>query len=150
MSCWGNHEGDPSSISSCMLGGIASNNSSGMCCGQAFAQENGPKDDGPSLIQAPQRPGGGTKQNLYNTLHSLRIVFCDGTLLDTADEESRAAFRKSHPLCALSWDSLQLQRKVPDASSFATSTFFILLASKASNDDAFSSYASEGNLSKVV
>eukprot|EP00667_Euglena_gracilis_P001166 EG_transcript_1164 len=63
---------DPSSISSCMLGGIASNNSSGMCCG--------------------------TKQNLYNTLHSLRIVFCDGTLLDTADEESRAAFRKSHPL----------------------------------------------------
>jgi D-lactate dehydrogenase len=63
---------DPSSISSCMMGGIASNNSSGMCCG--------------------------TKQNTYNTLHSLRIVFCDGTLLDTADEQSRAAFRKSHPL----------------------------------------------------
>ena len=62
---------DPSSIGSCMMGGVAANNSSGMCCG--------------------------TKQNTYNTLHSLRIVFCDGTVLDTADEASRAAFRESHP-----------------------------------------------------
>lgn len=48
-----------------------------------------------------------------NTLHSLRIVFCDGTLLDTADEQSRAAFRKSHPLYAaliLSPHSLNVRR----------------------------------------
>uniref|UniRef100_A0A061R4J9 D-lactate dehydrogenase (cytochrome) n=3 Tax=Tetraselmis sp. GSL018 TaxID=582737 RepID=A0A061R4J9_9CHLO len=61
---------DPSSIDSCMVGGIVANNSSGMCCG--------------------------VSQNTYHTLKDARIVFADGTVLDTADPESCAAFRKSH------------------------------------------------------
>lgn len=61
---------DPSSIDSCMIGGIVANNSSGMCCG--------------------------VSQNTYHTLKDMRVVFADGTLLDTADPESRAAFLRSH------------------------------------------------------
>ncbi|KDD71791.1 hypothetical protein H632_c4390p0, partial [Helicosporidium sp. ATCC 50920] len=57
---------DPSSIDSCMVGGIVANNSSGMCCGVA--------------------------QNSYHTLQNLRLVFADGTVLDTADGESRRRF----------------------------------------------------------
>ena len=59
---------DPSSIDSCMVGGMVSNNSSGMCCG--------------------------VSQNTYHTLKDMRIVFLDGTVLDTASEASRAAFRQ--------------------------------------------------------
>jgi len=61
---------DPSSIDSCMIGGIVANNSSGMCCGVA--------------------------QNTYHTLKDMRIVFVDGTVLDTADPDSRASFMKTH------------------------------------------------------
>ena len=61
---------DPSSIDSCMIGGVVANNSSGMCCG--------------------------VKQNTYHTLKDMRIVFVDGTVLDTADADSRAAFLESH------------------------------------------------------
>ena len=61
---------DPSSIDSCMMGGVVANNSSGMCCG--------------------------VKQNTYHTLRDMRIVFADGTVLDTADAQSRAAFMESH------------------------------------------------------
>jgi len=61
---------DPSSIDSCMIGGIVSNNSSGMCCGVA--------------------------QNSYHTVADMRITFVDGTTLDTADPESRKAFLESH------------------------------------------------------
>lgn len=57
---------DPSSIDSCMMGGIVSNNSSGMCCGVA--------------------------QNTYHTLKDMRVVLPDGTVLDTSNAESRAAF----------------------------------------------------------
>lgn len=57
---------DPSSIDSCMVGGMVSNNSSGMCCG--------------------------VSQNTYHTLKDMRIVFLDGTVLDTADAKSREAF----------------------------------------------------------
>lgn len=57
---------DPSSIDSCMIGGILNNNSSGMCCG--------------------------VSQNTYNTLKDIRLVLADGTVLDTGDEASRAAF----------------------------------------------------------
>ena len=57
---------DPSSIDSCMVGGMVSNNSSGMCCGVA--------------------------QNTYHTLKDMRVVLADGSLLDTADPASRAAF----------------------------------------------------------
>jgi D-lactate dehydrogenase len=58
---------DPASIDAAMIGGIAANNASGMCCG--------------------------TAQNSYKTLAGLRVVLADGTVLDTLDETSRAAFR---------------------------------------------------------
>lgn len=62
---------DPASINAAMIGGIAANNASGMCCGNS--------------------------QNSYKTLASIRIVFQDGTILDTGCEKSREAFRKSRP-----------------------------------------------------
>jgi len=62
---------DPSSIDSCMVGGIVSNNSSGMCCG--------------------------VSQNTYHTLKDLKVVFVDGTVLDTASKESKEAFLRSRP-----------------------------------------------------
>ena len=61
---------DPASIDSAMIGGIAANNASGMCCG--------------------------TSENSYKTIADIRIVMPDGTVLDTADEESRKAFLETH------------------------------------------------------
>ena len=61
---------DPASINAAKIGGIVANNSSGMCCG--------------------------TAQNSYKTLAGLRLVLADGTLLDTEDPASVAAFRHSH------------------------------------------------------
>lgn len=61
---------DPASINACMIGGIAANNSSGMCCG--------------------------TAQNSYNTLASMKIIFVDGSALNTGDQDSRRRFRESH------------------------------------------------------
>jgi len=49
---------DPASINACMMGGVAANNASGMCCGVEF--------------------------NSYHTLSSLRVVLPDGYVLDTA------------------------------------------------------------------
>jgi D-lactate dehydrogenase len=57
---------DPASIDAAMIGGIAANNASGMCCG--------------------------TAQNSYHTLAGLRVVLADGSVLDTRDDASRAAF----------------------------------------------------------
>ena len=62
---------DPASVNAAMIGGIAANNASGMCCG--------------------------TAQNSYKTLGSMRIIFADGSLLDTADPKSREQFRLLHP-----------------------------------------------------
>lgn len=62
---------DPASINAAMVGGIAANNASGMCCG--------------------------TDQNSYRTLRSMRVILADGTLLDTGDSASVARFRDSHP-----------------------------------------------------
>ena len=61
---------DPASINAAKIGGMAANNSSGMCCG--------------------------TAQNSYNTLAAIRVMLADGTLLDTADAASVAAFKASH------------------------------------------------------
>ncbi len=61
---------DPASINAAKMGGVVANNASGMCCGIA--------------------------QNSYHTLLNARLIFADGTLLDTADEASREAFRRSH------------------------------------------------------
>jgi D-lactate dehydrogenase len=62
---------DPASIDAAMIGGIAANNASGMCCG--------------------------TAQNSYNTLAGMRIVLADGTVLDTQDPQSRADFEARRP-----------------------------------------------------
>lgn len=59
---------DPASIGACMVGGIAANNASGMCCG--------------------------TAQNSYRTIRDIRVVLADGTVLDTANPASVAAFRR--------------------------------------------------------
>ncbi|MGB5984813.1 MAG: FAD-binding and (Fe-S)-binding domain-containing protein, partial [Desulfobacterales bacterium] len=61
---------DPASINAAMVGGIAANNASGMCCG--------------------------TAQNSYKTISSLRVVLSDGSLLDTGDAESRRTFAVDH------------------------------------------------------
>jgi len=61
---------DPASINAAMIGGIAANNASGMCCGIA--------------------------DNSYKTLKSMKLIFIDGTRLDTSDEESKKAFKASH------------------------------------------------------
>ena len=62
---------DPASINAAMIGGIAANNASGMCCG--------------------------TAQNSYRTLAAMRIIFADGSILDTGNPESRTHFIASHP-----------------------------------------------------
>lgn len=38
----------------------------------------------------------GTAQNTYKTLLSMRLVLADGTVLDTADEQSKASFARTH------------------------------------------------------
>ena len=62
---------DPASVKSAMVGGIVMNNASGMSCG--------------------------TWANSDRMLVSGRIVFVDGTVLDTADQNSREAFMQTHP-----------------------------------------------------
>ena len=71
---------DPASVNSAMVGGITLNNASGMSCG--------------------------THANAERTILSAKVVFADGTVLDTGDAESRATFAVSHAdfikrLCAL-------------------------------------------------
>jgi len=60
---------DPASINSAQIGGIAANNASGMCCG--------------------------IDKNSYKTLKDIRVIFNDGTILDTSDEKSKESFFKS-------------------------------------------------------
>ena len=62
---------DPASVNSCMVGGIVMNNASGMSCG--------------------------THANSDRELLDARIVFADGTVLDTSSKDSREAFSQSHP-----------------------------------------------------
>lgn len=62
---------DPASINAALIGGIAANNASGMCCG--------------------------TSRNSYKTLAGMMIILADGTVLDTRDQSSKNAFRNSHP-----------------------------------------------------
>lgn len=65
---------DPATINNAMIGGIFSNNSSGMCCG--------------------------VKQNSYNTIKSARFILFDGTILDTSENakpnESIESFLQTH------------------------------------------------------
>lgn len=62
---------DPASKRSAMVGGIIINNASGMNCG--------------------------THANSDKILRSVRMVLADGSVLDTADPQSREAFEESHP-----------------------------------------------------
>ena len=62
---------DPASVKSAMVGGIVMNNASGMNCG--------------------------THANSDKMLLTARIVFADGTILDTSSEQSKEVFRKSKP-----------------------------------------------------
>ncbi|MDD4599442.1 hypothetical protein SDC9_03879 [bioreactor metagenome] len=61
---------DPASINYAMIGGIAGNNASGMCCG--------------------------TADNSYKTIAAMKIIFADGSTLDTADPASCQLFVDSH------------------------------------------------------
>ncbi|RDU73061.1 FAD-binding oxidoreductase [Helicobacter aurati] len=65
---------DPATLNNAMIGGIFSNNSSGMCCG--------------------------TKQNSYQTIRSVRVILHDGSVLDTSERakpnESLSAFMQLH------------------------------------------------------
>jgi D-lactate dehydrogenase len=61
---------DPATINNAMIGGIAANNASGMCCG--------------------------TADNSYKTVDSMKIIFADGSMLDTGDVESRQQFASTH------------------------------------------------------
>ncbi|RDU64633.1 FAD-binding oxidoreductase [Helicobacter didelphidarum] len=61
---------DPATITMASIGGIVSNNSSGMCCG--------------------------VKQNSYQTIESLRVILGDGTILDTSSKESVESFLATH------------------------------------------------------
>lgn len=65
---------DPASISTARLGGILSNNASGMCCGVA--------------------------QNAYHTLRSMTFLLPSGTEIDTAAWDADAHFRKCEPRLA--------------------------------------------------
>ncbi|HBL78374.1 MAG: 4Fe-4S ferredoxin [Bacteroidetes bacterium GWF2_42_66] len=62
---------DPASINSAMIGGIAANNASGMCCG--------------------------TADNSYQTVVGMKIIFHDGSVLDTRDAQSKKEFQQNHP-----------------------------------------------------
>ena len=65
---------DPASISAARLGGILSNNASGMCCG--------------------------VTQNAYHTLRSVTFMLPSGTEIDTAAPDAEARFRACEPRLA--------------------------------------------------
>jgi len=65
---------DPASIATATIGGILSNNSSGMCCG--------------------------VEQNAYHTLHSLTFMLPSGTVIDTARPDAEDEFHAREPRLA--------------------------------------------------
>jgi D-lactate dehydrogenase len=82
---WGRRIGpDPASIDACMMGGILSNNSSGMCCGVI--------------------------ENSYHTIHSMTIVLPNGFVLDTAMPNANQIFENEQP--HLAKGLLELKRRI--------------------------------------
>jgi FAD/FMN-containing dehydrogenases len=80
---------DPASINSAMMGGILSNNSSGMCCGVQF--------------------------NSYHTLASIEFMLPNGMLFNTGVKEDYERFEKE---CAPIYNGLlQLQQRVQNNES---------------------------------
>ncbi len=75
---------DPASINTCMIGGILSNNSSGMCCG--------------------------VEQNAYHTLESLTFVLPSGKSFNTALPDADERFRQMEPV--LAQGLLELKTKI--------------------------------------
>src|SRR5574341_947559 len=75
---------DPASISTCMMGGILANNSSGMCCG--------------------------VEQNAYHTLDSLTFVLPSGTVINTAAPDADDLLRQREP--RLAQGLLDLRREI--------------------------------------
>lgn len=82
---------DPASIDSAMIAGIAANNASGMCCGNI--------------------------QDTYHTMASARIVFADGSVLDTGVKESRKQFLAEHADLVEKIDALARRVKANSALS---------------------------------
>ena len=62
---------DPASIDACMMGGIAANNASGLCCG--------------------------TKFNTYNTMAAIKLLLADGFYLDTAQGDPDLSLQRERP-----------------------------------------------------
>ncbi len=82
---------DPASIATCTLGGILSNNSSGMCCG--------------------------VEQNAYHTLDSMRFVLPSGTAIDTAESDADERFHAMEP--ALATGLLEMRARITANPSLA-------------------------------
>jgi D-lactate dehydrogenase len=80
---------DPASIATCTIGGILSNNSSGMCCG--------------------------VDQNAYHTLHSMTFMLPSGTVIDTAQPDADEKFHALEP--ALAKGVLDLKAKLESDAS---------------------------------
>ncbi len=79
---------DPASIDACMLGGILSNNSSGMCCG--------------------------IEENSYRTLHSITFLLPNGFRLNSAAPDAHRIFENEQPQLAQGLLDLR-QRLLSDA-----------------------------------
>ncbi len=75
---------DPASISAAMMGGILSNNSSGMCCG--------------------------VTNNSYHTLHSIRFILPNGNVYDTSTREHYFTFQATEE--KISDGIVALQQKI--------------------------------------
>ena len=75
---------DPASIATCTMGGILSNNSSGMCCG--------------------------VEQNAYHTLRSMKFMLPSGTVIDTSRRDADAEFHAREP--GLARGVLDLKQKL--------------------------------------
>lgn len=73
---------DPSSISSAMMGGILSNNSSGMCCG--------------------------VKLNSYHTMKSIRFILPDGQIFDTGIPDDYPRFEAD---CSNLYETMKVIRE---------------------------------------
>jgi len=80
---------DPASIATCTIGGILSNNSSGMCCG--------------------------VEQNAYHTLESMKFMLPSGTVIDTSQPDADAEFRAREP--ELARGVLNLKQKLEQNSA---------------------------------
>jgi D-lactate dehydrogenase len=80
---------DPASITTCTIGGILANNSSGMCCG--------------------------VEQNAYHTLQSIKFVLPSGTVIDTSDPNADEIFHAREP--ELARGILNLKAKIESNSA---------------------------------